>query len=89
MGKSVTSPVAVTDAAPATTMSTVAANPMRQLPRSFPARKSTGRTEDRMISTTREDFSSVTRAPTRPAKVMIDIMTTKVAMKTVKMSTKF
>ena len=64
-------------------MRRVAKKPMMVLPKILPAKKSTGRTEDKIISTTREDFSSVTRPPIRPAKVMTEKTTTIAAMRTV------
>ena len=48
--------------------------PIVRLPRSFPARKFSGRTLDRMISITRDDFSSVTRLPTIAANVIMNII---------------
>ena len=53
------------------------------VPSSLPARKSSGRTEAKMSSTTRDDFSSVTRLPTWAANVITVNMTTISAKKVV------
>jgi len=57
---------------PAVTVIRVPMVPTIVLPSSFPAKKSSGRTVERMISTTRDDFSSVIRDPTLAANIIMN-----------------
>ena len=67
-------PVDCTAIAPTVIMIAVLSAPIIKLPRSFPARKFSGRTLDRMISITRDDFSFVTRLPTMAANVIMNVI---------------